>query len=60
MDREMLLIDTCLGNGFFLDLKEATERGLTKFRGKFQEAEAESTRTKGSTRSACSTRTSSG
>lgn len=37
----MLLIDACDDSGFALDLKESNiEKGLLKFRGKFQEAEA--------------------
>lgn len=40
---QMLLIDCCGGSGFELQLSESnlsTRGGLTKFRGKFQEAEA--------------------
>ena len=39
---QMLLIDCCCDSGFEFDLNESgtTERGLVKFRGKFQEAEA--------------------
>lgn len=38
---QMLLIDCCVGSGFNFELSEATNpRGLVKFRGKFQEAEA--------------------
>ncbi len=43
MDAEKLLlfVDHCDGGGFHMDLRESTEKGgLTKFRGKFQEAEA--------------------
>lgn len=43
MDQEklMLLVDCCQGSDFTLELSESTNnRGLTKFRGKFQEAEA--------------------
>ena len=43
MDQEklMLLVDCCNGSEFCLELSESTTvRGLTKFRGKFQEAEA--------------------
>jgi len=37
----MLLIDCCDDSGFCLDLKESNiEKGLLRFRGKFQEAEA--------------------
>jgi hypothetical protein len=37
----MLFIDCCDNGGFVLNLNEAvTDKGLTKFRGKFQEAEA--------------------
>ncbi len=37
----MLLIDSCLNGGFELDLNESNiEKGLLKFKGKFQEAEA--------------------
>lgn len=41
-EKQMLLIDCCLGSGFEMNLCESTSgsRGLTKFRGKFQEAEA--------------------
>lgn len=39
-DNKMLLVDSCCSGGFMLDLNESTDRGLTKFRGKFQEAEA--------------------
>lgn len=35
-----LFVDHCNGGGFHLDLRESTDRGLTKFKGKFQEAEA--------------------
>jgi hypothetical protein len=34
-----LYVDHCEGSGFYLDLRESTEKGLTKFRGKFQQAE---------------------
>jgi hypothetical protein len=39
---QMLLIDCCVGSGFELQLSESnvSRNGLTKFRGKFQEAEA--------------------
>lgn len=38
---QMLLIDCCGSSGFELELSESTMKGgLTKFRGKFQEAEA--------------------
>jgi hypothetical protein len=38
---QMLLIDCCGSSGFELELSESTIKGgLTKFRGKFQEAEA--------------------
>jgi hypothetical protein len=37
----MLLIDSCLNGGFEIDLNESNlEKGLLKFKGKFQEAEA--------------------
>lgn len=36
----MLLVDCCESNGFVLNLNESTEKGTTRFRGKFQEAEA--------------------
>ena len=39
-DNKMLLVDSCCNGGFVLDLNESTDRGLTKFKGKFQEAEA--------------------
>lgn len=40
MDKHMLLVDCCVGSGFDLELSESTSnRGLVKFRGKFQEAE---------------------
>lgn len=38
--RDMLLIDCCSDGGFVLNLNESTDKGTTKFRGKFQEAEA--------------------
>jgi len=37
----MLLIDCCLNSGLELNLNESSDRGLTKFRGKFQEANKE-------------------
>lgn len=41
MQKQMLLVDCCVGSGFELELSESTSgRGLVKFRGKFQEAEA--------------------
>jgi hypothetical protein len=39
-DNKMLLVDSCNNGGLFLNLNESTDKGLTKFRGKFQEAEA--------------------
>jgi len=40
MLKEMLFIDSC-GGGFNMELNESiTDKGLTRFRGKFQEAEA--------------------
>lgn len=40
-ERQMLLIDCCVNSGFSMELCESTaNRGLVKFRGKFQEAEA--------------------
>lgn len=39
-DNKMLLIDCCDNGGFTLNLNESTDKGLTKFKGKFQEAEA--------------------
>lgn len=40
-ERLSLFIDCCTNGGFSLDLNESTtDKGLTKFRGKFQEAEA--------------------
>lgn len=36
---ESLFIDCCNDNGFCLNLNESTDKGLTKFKGKFQEAE---------------------
>lgn len=38
--REMLLIDCCSDGSFVMNLNESTDKGTTKFRGKFQEAEA--------------------
>ncbi len=38
--KEYLLIDSCTHGGIELSLNESSERGLTKFRGKFQEADA--------------------
>lgn len=40
MSQEMLLIDCCYGSGFNFELSESVKGGLTKFRGKFQEAGA--------------------
>ena len=42
MDQQMLLVDCCSHSGFEFELSEGTksDRGLVKFRGKFQEAEA--------------------
>jgi len=41
MSKEMLLVDSCDNGGFELDLKESNlDKGILKFRGKFQEAEA--------------------
>ena len=37
---QYLLIDCCTYGGIELAMNESSERGLTKFRGKFQEAEA--------------------
>jgi len=38
---QMLFVDSCMGGGFNMDLNESvTDKGLTRFRGKFQEAEA--------------------
>ena len=38
---DRLLVDCCTNGGIFLNLNESTTtRGLTKFEGKFQEAEA--------------------
>ena len=39
--KEILFIDSCQNSGFTMDLNESmSDKGLTKFRGKFQEAEA--------------------
>jgi hypothetical protein len=41
MSNQVLFIDCCANGGFELNLNESvTDRGLTRFRGKFQEAEA--------------------
>lgn len=40
MSDKMLLVDSCNSGGFVLNLNESTDKGLIKFRGKFQEAEA--------------------
>jgi hypothetical protein len=41
MDNLSLFVDCCDNGGFHMDLNESTtDKGLTKFRGKFQEAEA--------------------
>lgn len=41
MSKEILFVDSCMNSGFTLDLNESvSDKGLTKFRGKFQEAEA--------------------
>jgi hypothetical protein len=37
---EQLFIDCCTDSGFVMDLTESTSNGATRFRGKFQEAEA--------------------
>lgn len=40
-DKQMLFVDSCNGGGFTMNLNESTtDKGLLKFRGKFQEAEA--------------------
>ena len=40
-NNQMLLVDCCTGSGFDFQLSESkSDLGLTKFRGKFQEAEA--------------------
>jgi len=40
-NNQVLFIDCCTNGGFHMNLNESvTDRGLTKFRGKFQEAEA--------------------
>lgn len=39
-DNKMLLVDCCESGGFVLNLNESTKDGLTRFKGKFQEAEA--------------------
>jgi hypothetical protein len=40
-ERLSLFVDCCDNGGFVLNLNEsATDKGLTKFKGKFQEAEA--------------------
>ena len=40
-DKEILFIDSCQNSGFTMDLNESvSDKGLTKFRGKFQEAES--------------------
>ena len=38
--KEYLLIDCCTHGGLELSLNESSDKGLTKFRGKFQEADA--------------------
>ena len=41
MKEEILFIDSCQNSAFTMDLNESvSDKGLTKFRGKFQEAEA--------------------
>ena len=41
MENQFLLVDCCNNGGFTMNLNESvSDRGLTKFRGKFQEAEA--------------------
>lgn len=41
MEKEILFVDSCSNNGFCMSLNESiSDKGLTKFRGKFQEAEA--------------------
>jgi hypothetical protein len=39
-ERLSLFVDCCNNGGFSLNLNESTDKGLTVFRGKFQEAEA--------------------
>ena len=38
--RDILLVDSCMSGGLVMNLNESSDRGLTRFRGKFQEAEA--------------------
>ncbi len=38
MSNSMLLVDCCINSGLSLCLNESSNRGLTKFRGKFQES----------------------
>lgn len=38
MSHNMLLVDCCLNSGITLNLNESSNRGLTRFRGKFQES----------------------
>ena len=38
--KDVLLVDCCSNGGVQLTLNESSEKGLTRFRGKFQEAEA--------------------
>lgn len=38
--KSILFVDSCNDSGFSLSLNEAADSGLTRFRGKFQEAEA--------------------
>ena len=38
--KQILFVDSCENSGFTLNLNESTDTGLTRFRGKFQEADA--------------------
>lgn len=38
MSNQMLLVDCCMSGGIIMSLNESSNRGLTKFRGKFQES----------------------
>lgn len=40
MEKQTLFVDCCNNSGFTMSLNEAADSGLTRFRGKFQEAEA--------------------
>jgi hypothetical protein len=40
MEKQTLFVDCCNNSGFTMNLNESADSGLTRFKGKFQEAEA--------------------